>query len=118
MEVDPRFKGKAKVDESVKIYLPTMHLEVNADEDTSLILNKKRNIQATSDRAQVVLTSEEKETSDIAHVKPSKILLPGFIKAQQSAQPMKTSTNVFRVDCSKERKLEIKQDWVMLMRKE
>ncbi|KAL8089238.1 hypothetical protein AgCh_038866 [Apium graveolens] len=92
VEVDPRFKGKAKVDDSVKIYLPIMDLEVNDDEDTSLILKKKKNIQttsdrahvvqdqdlvnsdmtmkqATSDRAQVVLISEDrgKETSDIAH---------------------------------------------------
>ncbi|KAL8090662.1 hypothetical protein AgCh_039917 [Apium graveolens] len=121
VEVDPRFKGKAKVDDSVKIYLPIMDLEVKSDEDTSLILKKKKNIQttsdkahvvqdqdilysdmtmkqATSDRAQVGLISEDKgkKTSDIAHVKPSKILLPGFTKAQQSAQPMKTLTNVFK----------------------
>ena len=53
--------------------------------------------QATSDRAQVGLISEdkEKETSDIAHVKPSRMLLPGFTKAQQSTQLLKTISNGF-----------------------
>ena len=53
--------------------------------------------QATSDRAQVGLISEDKgkETSDITHVKPSKILLPGFTKAQQSTQPLKTTSSGF-----------------------
>ncbi|KAL8097606.1 hypothetical protein AgCh_030658 [Apium graveolens] len=52
--------------------------------------------QATSDIAQVGLISEDKlkETSDIAHVKPSKLLLPGFTKAKQT-QPLKTATSGF-----------------------
>ncbi|KAL8119762.1 hypothetical protein AgCh_017026 [Apium graveolens] len=119
VEVDPRFKGKAKIDEPVKVYMPIMDMETKSDEDTSLIL-KKKNIQttsdiahvvqnqdlvksditmkqATSDIAQVVLISEdkEKETSDIAHVKPSRMLLPGFTKAQQSTQLLKTTSSGF-----------------------
>ncbi|KAL8090113.1 hypothetical protein AgCh_039549 [Apium graveolens] len=53
--------------------------------------------QATSERAQVVLILEDKgkETYDIAHVKPSKLPLPGFTKAQQSTQPLKTTSSGF-----------------------
>ena len=52
--------------------------------------------QATSDIAQVGLISEDKskETSDIAHVKSSKLLLPGFTKAKQT-QPLKTAASGF-----------------------
>ncbi|KAL8119344.1 hypothetical protein AgCh_016752 [Apium graveolens] len=93
VEVDPRFKGKAKVDEPVKVYMPIMDLEAKSDTINSDITMK----QATSDIAQVGLISEdkEKETSNIAHVKPSKILLPGFTKAQQSTQPLKTTSSGF-----------------------
>ncbi|KAL8147825.1 hypothetical protein AgCh_005225 [Apium graveolens] len=119
VEVDPRSKGKEKVDEPVKVYMSVMDKEIIDEEDASLTLMKK-NIsqttsnmahvvqsqdlvssdmtvkQATSNIAQVDLISEvkEKETSDIAHVKLSKILLPGFTKAQQT-QPLKTTSSGF-----------------------
>ncbi|KAL8090935.1 hypothetical protein AgCh_040128 [Apium graveolens] len=90
VEVDPSFKGKAKVDEPVKVYMPIMDLEDLVNYDMTMK-------QETSDRAQVGLISEDKgkETSDIAHVRPSKILLPGFTKAQQSTQPLKTTSSGF-----------------------
>ena len=53
IEVDPRSKGKEKIDEPVKVYMPIMDEEIINDEDTSLIL-KKKDIQTTSDRAHVV----------------------------------------------------------------
>ncbi|KAL8103743.1 hypothetical protein AgCh_028081 [Apium graveolens] len=110
VEIDPRSKGKEKVDEPVKVYMPVMDEEITDDEeDASLTLMQKKIFQTTSDMAHVVqsqdlvnsdmtvkqatsdiaqvgLISEdkEKETSDIAHVKPSKILLPGFTKAKQT----------------------------------
>ncbi|KAL8088426.1 hypothetical protein AgCh_038274 [Apium graveolens] len=120
MKIDPRSKGKEKVDEPVKVYMPVMDEEVTDDEeDANLTLMHKKIFQTTSDMvhvvqsqdlvssdmtvmqaisdiAQVGLISEdkEKETSDIAHVKPSKILLIGFTKAKQ-AQALKTATSGF-----------------------
>ncbi|KAL8108512.1 hypothetical protein AgCh_024823 [Apium graveolens] len=90
VEVDPRFKGKAKVDEPVKVYMPIMDLEAKSDEDTSLIL-KKKNIQTTSDRAHVVQDQDlvnsdmtmKQATSDRAQV------------AQQSTQLLKTTSSGF-----------------------
>ena len=105
VEYDPKFKGKGKVDELVRVYMPTMDEQIDVDEDTDLILKKKKDSQTTSDRAQVVqsqelvnsdatrkqatsdtaqvsLTSGDKGiTSDIAHVKPS-TTLPGFTQAK------------------------------------
>ncbi|KAL8120989.1 hypothetical protein AgCh_017960 [Apium graveolens] len=82
LQIDPRSKGKEKVGEPIK----------NKDIVSSDISKK----QVTSDIAQVNLISEDKskETSDIAHVKPSKLLLPGFTKARQT-QPLKTASSGF-----------------------
>ncbi|KAL8089346.1 hypothetical protein AgCh_038965 [Apium graveolens] len=118
MEIDPRSKGKEKVGEPVKVYVPAMDEEIFV-EDVNLTLISKKISQTTSDMAQVVqsqdivssdmtlkqatsdiaqvgLISEDKlkETSDIPHVKSSKLLLPGFTKAKQT-QPLKTAASGF-----------------------
>ena len=53
MQINPRSKGKEKVGEPIKVYVPPVDEEIINDEDTSLIL-KKKDIQTTSDRAHVV----------------------------------------------------------------
>ena len=108
MQIDPRSKGKEKVGEPIKVYVPPVDEEITV-EDADLALTSRKFSKTTSDIAQVVqsqdmvscdiskkqvtsdiaqvnLISEDKskETSDIAHVKPSKILLPGFTKAKQT----------------------------------
>ncbi|KAL8120418.1 hypothetical protein AgCh_017557 [Apium graveolens] len=98
MEIDSRSNGKEKVGEPVKVYVPTMDEEIS-DEDANLTLISRKISQTTSVMAQVVQSQDIvkdklKETSDIAHVKPSKLLLPGFTKAKQT-QPLKTATSGF-----------------------
>ncbi|KAL8093226.1 hypothetical protein AgCh_035207 [Apium graveolens] len=118
LQIHPRSKGKEKVGEPVKVYVPPVDEEISV-EDADLTLTSRKiskttsdmaqvvqsqdivssNIilkQATSDIAQVDLISEDKskETSDIAHVKSSRLLLPGFTKAKQT-QPLKTAASGF-----------------------
>ncbi|KAL8131859.1 hypothetical protein AgCh_007681 [Apium graveolens] len=99
MEIDPRSKGKEKVGELVKVYVPAMDEEIYV-EDANLTLISKKISQTNSDMAQVVQSQDIvkdklKETSDIAHVKSSKLLLPGFTKAKQT-QPLKAAASGFK----------------------
>ncbi|KAL8102783.1 hypothetical protein AgCh_027344 [Apium graveolens] len=119
LQIDPRSKGKEKVGEPIKVYVPPVDEEITV-EDAKLALTSRKiskttsdmtqvvqskdivssdisKKQVTSDIAQVNLISEDKskETSDIAHVKPSKLLLPGFTKAKQT-QPLKTAVSGFK----------------------
>ncbi|KAL8097301.1 hypothetical protein AgCh_030438 [Apium graveolens] len=74
MEIDPRSKGKKKVGEPVKVYVPAMDEEIS-DEHANLILISKKLSQTTSNMAQVVhsqdmLSSDmtlKQATSDIAY---------------------------------------------------
>ncbi|KAL8104805.1 hypothetical protein AgCh_028832 [Apium graveolens] len=53
VEIDPRSKGKEKVDEPVKFYMPVMDEEIT-EEDARLTLMTKKISQTTSDMAHVV----------------------------------------------------------------
>ena len=59
MKIDPRSKGKEKVDEPVKVYMPVMDEEIIDDEaDANLTLTNKKIFQATSDMAHVVQSQD------------------------------------------------------------
>ncbi|KAL8125191.1 hypothetical protein AgCh_012753 [Apium graveolens] len=103
---DPRSKGKEKVGEPIKVYVPPENEEIT-DEKDDLALTSRKVLKTTSDMAQVVQSQEtvssdilkKQVTSDTAQVNlisedRSKKLLPGFTKAKQT-QPLKTATSGF-----------------------
>ncbi|KAL8147716.1 hypothetical protein AgCh_005152 [Apium graveolens] len=114
----PTAKGIVIKERTNPVYVPSVDEEISV-EDADLTLTSRKISKTTSDMAQVVqsqdivssditmkqatsdiaqvdLISEDKskETSDIAHVKSSKLLLPEFTKAKQT-QPLKTTTSGF-----------------------
>ncbi|KAL8107130.1 hypothetical protein AgCh_023792 [Apium graveolens] len=105
-KIDPRSKGKEKVGEPVKVYVPPEDEEITDDKD-NLALTSRKVLKTTSDMDQVVQSQEIKSsdiqkkqvTSDTAQVNlisegRSKTLLPGFTKAKQT-QPLKTTASRF-----------------------
>ncbi|KAL8119033.1 hypothetical protein AgCh_016511 [Apium graveolens] len=107
-QIDPRSKGKEKVGEPIKVYVPPEDEEIT-DEKDDLALTSRKVLKTTSDMAQVVQSQEivssdiqkKQVTSDIAQVNlisedRSKTLLPGFTKAKQT-QSLKTTVSGFEV---------------------
>ncbi|KAL8146507.1 hypothetical protein AgCh_004291 [Apium graveolens] len=105
-QIDPRSKGKEKVGEPIKVYVPPENEKITY-EDADLALTSRKVFKTTSDMAQVVQSQEivssdiskKQVTSDIAQVNlisedKSKKLLPGFTKAKQT-QPLKIAASGF-----------------------
>lgn len=105
-QIDPRSKGKEKVGEPIKVYVPPVNEEIT-DEDDDLALTSRKFFKTTSVMAQVIQSQEivssdiskKQVTSDIAQVNlisedKSKTLLPGFTKAKKT-QPLKTAASGF-----------------------
>ncbi|KAL8088519.1 hypothetical protein AgCh_038341 [Apium graveolens] len=105
-QIDPRSKGKEKVGEPIKVYVPPEDEEIT-DEKDDLALTSRKVLKTTSDMAQVVQSqdkvssdiSKKQVTSDTAQVNlisedRPKTLLPGFTKAKQT-QPLKTAASGF-----------------------
>ncbi|KAL8157879.1 hypothetical protein AgCh_002553 [Apium graveolens] len=103
-QIDLRSKGKEKVGEPIKVYVPPEDEEIT-DEKDNLALTSRKVLKTTSDMAQVVQSQEiissdiqkKQVTSDIAQVNlisedRPKTLLPGFTKAKQT-QPLKTTVS-------------------------
>ncbi|KAL8091585.1 hypothetical protein AgCh_034001 [Apium graveolens] len=103
---DPRSKGKEKVGEPIKVYVPPENEEIT-DEKDDLALTSRKVLKTTSNMAQVVqsqdkvssdiskkqVTSDTAQVNLISEVRP-KTLLPGFTKAKQT-QPLKTAASGF-----------------------
>ncbi|KAL8101334.1 hypothetical protein AgCh_033278 [Apium graveolens] len=105
-QIDPRSKGKEKVGEPIKPYVPPEEEEITGGKD-DLALTSRKVLKTTSDMAQVVQSQEivssdiqkKQITSDSAQVNlisenRSKTLLPGFTKAKQT-QSLKTTPSGF-----------------------
>ncbi|KAL8094300.1 hypothetical protein AgCh_035994 [Apium graveolens] len=105
-QIDPRSKGKEKVGEPIKPYVPPEEEEITDGKD-NLALTSRKVLKTTSDMAQVVQSQEivssdiqkKQVTSDSAQVNlisenKSKTLLPGFTKAKQT-QSLKTTSSGF-----------------------
>ncbi|KAL8099777.1 hypothetical protein AgCh_032147 [Apium graveolens] len=105
-QIDPRSKGKEKVGEPIKVYVPPEEEEIT-DKKDDLALTSRKVLKTTSDMAQVVQSQEivssdiqkKQVTSDRAQVNlisenRSKTLLPGFTKAKQT-QSLKTTASGF-----------------------
>ncbi|KAL8115625.1 hypothetical protein AgCh_022215 [Apium graveolens] len=56
-QIDPRSKGKEKVGEPIKVYVPLVNEEIT-DEDADLALTSRKVFKTTSDMAQVVQSQE------------------------------------------------------------
>ncbi|KAL8134856.1 hypothetical protein AgCh_009747 [Apium graveolens] len=105
-QIDPRSKGKEKVGEPIKAYVPPEEEEITDGKD-DLALTSRKVLKTTSDMAQVVQSQEivssdiqkKQVTSDRAQVNlisenRSKTVLPGFTKAKQT-QSLKTTASGF-----------------------